>query len=334
MKNHITKIAFIAISLCCTSTYLWAQSPVKRGLQAITSDAARAHIYYLAGDSIEGRGAGSRGGYIAGEYIISRLREAGVKPLYSDYRQPFDVYGHTYATEPAKAAGGKGSPASKEQSPRQTLNNILGVIKGEKSNEIVIVGAHYDHLGRLRKEGSDVIMNGADDNASGTAGLLQIMKAFTATGQRPKRTVIFALWDGEERGMLGSTWFLNHFADSTRIKSYMNLDMMGRNSDEAVPQRFSFLYTTERGNLFENWFKRYIAKYGFQLKPDYKPHKTLTDGSDNAPFGLRHIPIVWPHTEGHPDMHRPTDDAAKINYEKTTEISRAAFLILWRMANE
>ena len=109
---------------------------------------------------------------------------------------------------------------------------MLGVIEGNTPQEIVVVGAHYDHLGMDGNLVGDAIYNGADDNASGVAAVLQIAQAFLATGVQPARTVIFALWDGEEKGLLGPAYFVQSFREMAHIKGYLNFDMIGRNSDE------------------------------------------------------------------------------------------------------
>ena len=95
-----------------------------------------------------------------------------------------------------------------------SLNNVLGMIEGKNPDEIVIVGAHYDHLGTDLFLAGDRIYNGADDNASGVSAVLQIARAFLATGKQPERTVIFAFWDGEEKGLLGSRAFVDRFPET------------------------------------------------------------------------------------------------------------------------
>lgn len=115
------------------------------------------------------------------------------------------------------------------------MRNVLGKIEGKNLGEIVIIGAHYDHLGVGPMLNGDQIYNGADDNASGVSAVLQVAQAFLATGVQPECTVIFAFWDGEERGLLGSKYFVHHFADIDKVKGYLNYDMIGRNKDETNP---------------------------------------------------------------------------------------------------
>ena len=107
------------------------------------------------------------------------------------------------------------------------LSNVLAVLPGKKTDEYVVVGAHLDHEGVYNDVAGDKIYNGADDNASGVAAVLQIMKAFVASGVQPERTVVFAFWDGEEFGLLGSQYFTDHFAEMSKVKGYLNFDMVG-----------------------------------------------------------------------------------------------------------
>ena len=106
------------------------------------------------------------------------------------------------------------------------LRNILGKIEGKNPNEIVIIGAHYDHIGYDPMLEGDQIYNGADDNASGVQAVLQVARAFLATGEQPERTVIFAFWDGEEKGLLGSRYFAMNYPDIKKVKGYLNYDMI------------------------------------------------------------------------------------------------------------
>ena len=214
-----------------------------------------------------------------------------------------------------------------------SLNNILGKIEGKNPSEIVIVGAHYDHLGIDPMLDGDQIYNGADDNASGVSAVLQIARAFLATGQQPERTVIFAFWDGEEKGLLGSKAFVQSFPEIKNVKGYLNFDMIGRNNNEAKPTHVVYFYT-EAHPAFGDWLKNDIKKYNLNLAPDYRPWDNPVGGSDNGSFAKIGIPIIWYHTDGHPDYHQPSDHADRINWDKVVNITKASFLNMWYMANE
>lgn len=209
------------------------------------------------------------------------------------------------------------------------LRNVIGYIEGEIKDEYVVIGSHYDHFGMY----DGYIYNGADDNATGTAAVMQIAEAFIRSGEKPKRTVVFALWDGEERGLLGSKAYTRDIDYLGGIKGYLNFDMIGRNSNENDPQSVSYMYT-ESAPKYGKWLKEIIKEYKLGLKPSYSPWDNPISGSDNASFAKHGIPIAWFHTGGHPDYHQPSDHVDKINWDKLLDITRSSYLIFYNMANE
>ncbi|MDL2305185.1 M20/M25/M40 family metallo-hydrolase [Bacteroides sp. OttesenSCG-928-D19] len=312
-----------------------AQSAVDKGLQSINRGTAEAYIAFLASDELEGREAGTRGGRIAGEYIISCLKAIGV-PAYmeSGYSQPFEVLSRKKVITDSIVMDTDSILRFEKIIPvTLSLNNILGMIPGRKIDEFVIVGAHYDHLGMDANLHGDRIYNGADDNASGVSAVLQIAKAFVESGVKPERNVIFAFWDGEEKRTLGSNFFVETFRDLSKIKTYMNFDMIGRNTDETQPNHVVYFYTDTHPRYGE-WLKEDIKKHKLALTPDYRAWDKPVSGSDNASFARHHIPIIWYHTDGHPDYHKPSDHFDKLNWGKLIEITKTAYLIMWRLATE
>jgi hypothetical protein len=214
---------------------------------------------------------------------------------------------------------------------RTSCNNVLGKIEGsEYPDEIVVVGAHYDHLGTYDNR----IWNGADDNASGVIGMLTIAKAFQATGVRPKRTVVFAAWTAEERGLLGSTHFVLSHPDVSTLKYYHNYDMVGRSKDPAVPDSAVAMMYTKSWARAGELVKEAVQTYQLPLKVNYSPWDNPVSGSDNASFAKKGIPIIWFHTGGHPDYHMPDDHTEKIDWSKLEGIVKASFVSLWHLAND
>ena len=286
---------------------VFSQEYIERGYRTILSSDARVFVETLASDSLQGRDAGEEGGRMAAEYIVSLLGEWSIGPLADDgYLQPFVVNGCE-------------------------MNNILAVIPG-KSDEYVIVGAHYDHVGIGVAIDGDSCYNGADDNASGVSAVLQVARAVKNVGTAPERGIIFAFWDGEEMGLLGSRHFVENCAFLSQVSAYMNFDMIGRGPVDN-PKHLTYFYTASHP-VFADWLKEDMAVRGFSFIPDYRAWDNPTGGSDNAYFAKSGVPVVWYHTEGHPDYHLPSDTADKIDYEKMTDITRAAFLCAWRLANE
>ena len=330
----MNKLTLGLLSLALSAS-VWAESPEKKGLETINRASAEAHIGFLASDELQGREAGYLSGRIAGQYIVAYLKTLGLQPLYGDsFFQPFEAY----RKERQRKARYQVHPDSiallkKEVHQKLSLRNVLAKIEGKNPNEYVIVGAHYDHLGLDPLLDGDQIYNGADDNASGVAAVLQIARAFLATGVQPERTVIFAFWDGEEKGLLGSEYFVQSCSFVKQIKGYLNFDMIGRNNDESRPRHVVYFYT-EAHPVFGDWLKNDIKEYGLKLEPYYRPWDRPVGGSDNASFAERDIPVIWYHTDGHPDYHLPSDHADRINWEKTVDITKASFLNMWNLANE
>lgn len=327
------RLGFFCISLYfCTAA--WAGTPQQKGIESISMTAAKAYVEFLASDALEGREAGSSTGRIAGEYIISNLKLLGIKPLYESYRQPFEAFRKErqqkgrYQVHPDSVALLKTQVHQK-----LSLTNILGKIEGKNPDEYVIIGAHYDHLGTDPWLEGDRIYNGADDNASGVSAVLQVAKAFLAAGVQPERTVIFAFWDGEEKGLLGSKYFVQEFPDMVNVKAYLNYDMIGRDNRPDTPPYFVYFYTASHP-AFGEWLKDDIKRYGLELQPDFRAWDSPVSGSDNASFAKLGIPVIWYHTDWHPDYHMPSDHADKINWDKLVEITRASFLAMWKLANE
>lgn len=327
-KTIFPFLLFISISL-------FSQSTKEIGLATVNKESAKAYIGFLASDAVEGREAGRHGGRVAGEYLKSVLQDMGLKPLSKDsYFQPFEAYSPErqkrvrFSVHPDSIQKYSQLPAHR----KLELRNVLGYIEGKNKNEYVVMGAHYDHLGMDEVLDGDKIYNGADDNASGVSAVLQIAKAFLASGKKPERTIIFALWDGEELGLLGSEYFMQTCPFASDIKGYVNFDMIGRNNDEQKPKYVVYFYT-EAHPQFAEWLKSDIKTYGLGLEPNYRAWDKPIGGSDNASFAKRDIPVIWYHTDGHPDYHQPSDHADKINWDKLVEITKAAYLNLWNLAN-
>lgn len=316
--------------------FVFSQTEKEQGLNSINKGSAEAYVGFLADDLLEGRKMGERGNHIASEYIKSVLFDIGIKPFFSDsYFQHFSACRKNYPEKGRYMVHPDSVSKYRDDLACQKLElkNILGCIEGKNNEEYVIIGAHYDHLGMDESLAGDKIYNGADDNASGVSAVLQIARAFMLSGEKPERTIVFALWDGEEAGLLGSQFFTSTCPDLSRIKGYINFDMIGRNNDESNPNHIVYFYTAANP-AFQEWSENDILKYELALKPVYKAWDKMDSGSDNASFGKRGIPVIWYHTDGHPDYHKPSDHADKINWTKLVDITKAAYLNAWNMANQ
>jgi len=208
--------------------------------------------------------------------------------------------------------------------------NILGIIEGEIKDEYVVLGGHYDHLGIQ----NGFIYNGADDNGSGTVGILTLAKAFMATGVKPKRSIIFALWTGEEKGLLGSNYFVNNsdFKDK-KIVFYLNYDMISRSAPEdTIGKSFRMIYT-KAFPRFEDITINNLKSNGIDLKPNFVPMDIPRGGSDFTAFSLKNIPLMtW--NAGHPlDYHQLSDETSKTDWSKMVKMIKLGFLDVWDIVN-
>lgn len=212
-----------------------------------------------------------------------------------------------------------------------TCRNVVGVIEGKDTTEAIIIGAHYDHLGMF----DGYIWNGADDNASGTVGVMGVARACMATGEKPERSIIFAAWTGEERGLLGSRYFVDHpYLPIEDIKFCLNYDMISRDSeDDTLGVECRMTYTSGNDFLEENSF-HFLKQYGINLDITMRPTMSKGGGSDHSPFARKDIPFFYFMAGWHDEYHTPKDEVDLVNYRKLSDIAKIGFLNVWSMANE
>lgn len=312
-----------------------AMAACERGLATINRASAEAIVGFLASDALEGREAGYNTSFIAAEYMVSQLIEAGLEPLDGDFRQHFSAYQPADTRRPGRRWDVQPDSIAKIQAgPHRKMDmvNVFGVIPGERTDEYVIVGAHRDHWGIDPWKVGDKIYNGADDNASGVSCALQIARAVKASGMKPKRTMIFAFWDGEEKGLLGSTYFTQSWAHMDQVKAYLNFDMAGGcNPDN--PDYLKVIYTKVTP-AFAEWIRSDKEKQNFKYQLDLREVDFDLGGSDQQNFGKFSIPFIWYHTDWTPYYHQVTDEPATINWDKLVEVAKSSYLNAWNLANE
>lgn len=221
-----------------------------------------------------------------------------------------------------------------------TSENVLGLLEGtDKKDEVLVISAHYDHLGIQ----NDTIYNGADDDGSGTSAVLALAQAFAkakAEGHGPRRSILFLLNTGEEKGLLGSQYYTGHpVAPLARTIADLNIDMVGRN-DPHHSSKTDYVYligsdrlSPELHALNEAANKRYT-----HLKLDYKYNapndpEQLYTRSDHYNFARQGIPVIF-YTSGlHQDYHKATDDVDRIAFDKLEQRARLVFYTAWELAN-
>jgi hypothetical protein len=267
-----------------------------------------ADVRYLASDALGGRSIGSPGADSAAEYIARRFAAVGLQPSSQGWFQAFTVSRDAPALAQLRLGEVRG-------------RNVLGVLPGADPalrNEIVIVGAHYDHLGlggagsgALDPDVQNEVHNGADDNASGTAALIHI--AARLADQPPARTVVFIAFSGEELGLLGSSYYVkNPLYPLSSTLAMVNMDMVGR-----LKNRRLVVYGVETAREFHGLLDSLNWYAGFDLKKQgdgYGP-------SDQASFFAAKRPVLHLFTDLHEDYHRTTDDWNKINTDGLARVA-------------
>ena len=275
------------------------------------ADAAR-HVQALADDAFEGREGGTRGGRAAAAYIVDQIAPLGFEPA-GDNGSSYQLFG----------AG---------------LRNVLALLPGsdpELANEVVVIGAHYDHVGYGTTRNSfgpfGFVHNGADDNASGVAGLIEVMEAVLRLPEPPRRSILFAFWDGEEQGLLGSRHFLRvrpQLLAGKRLVFGVNLDMIGRLRDRRLT-----VYGIRTASGLR---ARLVAANnaagngsGLELAFDWE----ISEDSDHYAFIAAGIPTIMLHTGLHDQYHRPSDDVEHVNFDGIPAVSRLALGLVQDVAN-
>jgi Zn-dependent M28 family amino/carboxypeptidase len=216
---------------------------------------------------------------------------------------------------------------------RKTVHNVMAALPGtdiQLKNEWVVVGAHYDHLG-LGDENSlapsqiGQIHHGADDNASGTAGVLEFARLASMHKQAFKRSILFMTFAGEERGLLGSNYFVNHpTVPLNSIVGMINMDMIGR-----VNNNHLNVLGVGTSPEFKSWIEEFNKTVGFQINYSASGH----EGSDHISFDGKHIPILFFFSGLHSDYHRPSDTADKINSDGAVSVLALVAMSVERLAN-
>lgn len=269
----------------------------------------RNHITYLASDDLQGRLAGSLGEKKASDYLVKEFKKLKLQPFPGkDYIQSFE-----YAV--------KLNPHEESTSVKINARNVIGYLDN-KASKTILIGAHYDHLGLNEHHNSTLmnsegqIHNGADDNASGVSAVLELARIFSQNKTKEKANYIFALFSGEEDGLMGSKYMADHLPTGKKIGLMINLDMVGRlNKDKDLS-----VGGVGTSPLFSNYIEKYKPA-GVNIAID----SSGVGPSDHTSFYLKDIPVLFLFTGTHSDYHKPSDDTEKINFEGVRLITNYVF---------
>jgi hypothetical protein len=272
-------------------------------------------VRFLADDSQEGRGVGTAGLQRAGAYIKEGFARAGLQTSFQDFRIPADA--------PAALHTNLAGTATR---------NVIAVIPGASPalrGEVVVIGAHYDHLGMggfgaLDPDSTGRVHNGADDNASGTAALLEIGR--TLASRKPARTIVLVAFSGEELGTLGSSYFVQHAVPQPvdSVYAMLNLDMVGRMRNARL---------MALGAATAREFPTLLDSLNTPPRFDLRASGDGWGPSDHAVFFATRHPVLHFFTDLHEDYHRSTDDWEKLNISGLAQVAQFVADLAWTLAN-
>jgi|GEM_PF-1684511 len=333
-------VPFIYFGLICSlcilvieqqQTEATPQDPLLSAQAQITETKLLNILRVLAHPNLNGRGTDDGGYDCPSKLIAGEFKQYSLKPL-GDAIDPKDPLSFGDTRSYFQAFEGKSWISGRTRS-----RNVIGYIPGE-TNEWVIIGAHYDHMGG-NFPGKEIFY-GADDNASGTSATLAIAEAVSiiTKTKKPKRNILIALWGAEEHGLVGSEYFVTHLPDEIKLQNIaavINLDMVGRNADNELfcilaPQKLDYAKVTPE--LYA--LTQTLAKeFGFNLTYSNQGFDASDQGSffDASPPSQR-IPVLFFFSGFHPDYHEITDTYEKINYPKLARIAKMSLCALWFLA--
>jgi hypothetical protein len=210
-----------------------------------------------------------------------------------------------------------------------SVRNVIGIIEGNDPGQVIVLGAHYDHMGM----NNGYIWNGADDNGSGTVGIMTIARAIMATGKKPDKTIVIALWTAEEEGLFGSRYFVNNLTyPLANLKLNVNFDMISRYMANDNQKGVVMTYS-QSCPQFRDITKANLKKYGIDIVVDYQPSDDPPGGSDHRSFVEAGIPVMRFKTAHPAEYHTPADEVSVINWDIMEKIVRISFADIWDLAN-
>lgn len=327
--NNIKLYSFllgVAVLNSCapTKNFSYDGKGFKDVYNSITSAELKENLYVIADDKMEGRDTGSAGQKKAGEYMIEQYKKNGIgfPPALGSYYQKV--------------------PSESMKKYGETLpdsENILAFIEGsEKPNEIIVVSAHYDHVGMKKGE----VYNGADDDGSGTVAVMEIAEAFQEAkrkGYGPKRSILFLHVTGEEHGLFGSEYYSDHpvFPLANTVAD-LNIDMIGRDDPENRGKQYVYVIGSEMLSSELKKINEVANDKSVKLELNYKyddpkDPQRLYYRSDHYNFAKHNIPVAFFFDGIHEDYHKPTDTPDRIDYELLTKRAKLVFTTAWELAN-
>src|SRR5688572_9661287 len=314
------------ISIAASPQLACSQRPMATGDVAITEALIRRHVNVIADDSMLGRNTPSRGLDMTANYVAAQFKRLGLKPGGDS-----GTFIQRYPVAQVVDASGKPSTSMAGFDPSSAPNSV-GILIGTDPvlrDEFIVVSAHMDHVGTNGAYVKDSIWNGADDDASGTAGVLALAEAFAQAP--PRRSMIFLTVSGEEHGLWGSKWFVrNSPVPVGKIVANLNLDMIGRNWKDSI-----VVIGLEHSDLGGTVLKMSAAHPELGITPmrDPWPQENFFGRSDHYNFASRGVPALFFFNGVHADYHQPSDSPDKIDAEKEARVVKLIYFVASAVAN-
>ncbi len=308
-----------ALLLALFAAQVVAAAPVTAQSSTTSAQRVRSHIAFLADDAREGRGVGTAGLDSAAQYIARRFAEIGLQEATTHgFLQRFTIS----PTATAAAHTGIGGAA---------VANVVGILPGRGAlrNQTIVVGAHYDHLGyggfgSLDPDSVHVVHNGADDNASGTAALIEVAQLLQPRSEANARSVVFVAFTAEESGLIGSDYYVkNPVMPNDSTFAMINMDMVGYLKDDRLTA-----FGAETAEEFTALLDSVNGPYGFQIAASGDGYGR----SDQQSFFVEKIPVLHFFTGTHENYHRTTDDVDHINAEGAARVASLVADMTWNLA--
>ncbi len=303
-----------------------AEGPAAAGAPVgVREQDVREALGVLAADSMEGRGTATRGTERAARYIAAELARHGVRPA----GDGGTFFQNVPLARTTRADGRSGlrlltswAMDSVPVARRAQDRNVVGIIPGSDPrlrDQAILVDAHYDHLGIGRAVDGDSIYNGADDDASGVVAVLEVARALSR-GPAPARTVVFLLSTGEERGLLGTRWYVEHPVwPLERTVANLEIEMIARPDPKAGGAGRAWLTGYDRTSMGQM-----LRAAGIPIVPDPYPAQNFYERSDNIAFARRGIPAhVVSSYNLHADYHTPGDEVSRVDFAHMTAVIEA-----------
>jgi len=294
-------------------------------LDSIKEDEIKKNLYYLASDDLEGRMTGKRGHRKAEDFVKKKCEEWGLNVMF-----------HKFTSKDIGRRISGINPGPNREVGDDWCNNVYAWVEGndpELKDEIVVVGAHLDHVGygpSMSRGRTTEVHHGADDNASGSTALLAMAKAVSILKGKNKRTIVFQWYSAEEMGLHGSRFYCNNpkfpinSPSMTKHVAMVNLDMVGYLGKGAY---FAGFHGGDSSVDISRIIDGLNSKYAFA--------KQITSrkggGSDHASFYNKRVPVAFLHTGLHRYYHTPDDTADKIDYQGVEQVSKYCFDLIWQI---